>query len=172
MIIMMMINDNHDDDGDDDDDDGDDGRSWQLAKELETALMAAATATRSHTLTPIKRGGPFERYYPTAGEFLFIIMFTEPQAKVAVLTRQTACTYGVRGRKKNKDPQRIVRRFLNVYKYHASLLLFFFLREEVQKKKQKREEGEDAYVMRTNSVLKVFEHLRRLRSKFIKPHTA
>jgi len=48
-----------------------------LAKELEAALQTAATATRSHTLTPIKRGGPFERYYPTAGEFLFIIMFTD-----------------------------------------------------------------------------------------------
>lgn len=40
-------------------------------------MQTAATATRSHTLTPIKRGGPFERYFPTAGEFLFIIMFSD-----------------------------------------------------------------------------------------------
>ncbi|XP_018052871.1 PREDICTED: spermine synthase isoform X1 [Atta colombica] len=44
--------------------------TFELAKELETALQTAATATRSHTLTPIKRGGPFERYYPTADERL------------------------------------------------------------------------------------------------------
>ncbi|KAG7202370.1 hypothetical protein KM043_018694 [Ampulex compressa] len=41
-----------------------------LTRELETALQAAATATRSHTLAPIKRGGPFERYFPTADERL------------------------------------------------------------------------------------------------------
>lgn len=32
-------------------------------------MQAAATATRSHALAPLKRGGPFERYFPTAGEF-------------------------------------------------------------------------------------------------------
>lgn len=43
---------------------------------MEAKLQKAATATRSHTVIPIKRGGPFDRYFPTAGEFLFIIMFT------------------------------------------------------------------------------------------------
>lgn len=44
--------------------------TFELSKELEAALQTAATATRSHTLTPIKRGGPFERYFPTADERL------------------------------------------------------------------------------------------------------
>ncbi|XP_043269615.1 spermine synthase isoform X1 [Venturia canescens] len=44
--------------------------TFDSTRDLETALQAAATATRSHTLTPIKRGGPFERYFPTADERL------------------------------------------------------------------------------------------------------
>ncbi|CAL7946042.1 unnamed protein product [Xylocopa violacea] len=43
---------------------------FELARELETALQAAAASTRSHSLTPIKRGGPFERYFPTADDRL------------------------------------------------------------------------------------------------------
>ncbi|XP_011502998.1 PREDICTED: spermine synthase isoform X1 [Ceratosolen solmsi marchali] len=44
--------------------------SFESARDLETALQAVTSATRSHTLTPIKRGGPFERYFPTADERL------------------------------------------------------------------------------------------------------
>ncbi|KZC15106.1 PREDICTED: spermine synthase [Dufourea novaeangliae] len=44
--------------------------NYELTRELETALQAAATSTRSHMLAPIKRGGPFERYFPTADDRL------------------------------------------------------------------------------------------------------
>ncbi|XP_031837409.1 spermine synthase isoform X3 [Nomia melanderi] len=44
--------------------------NFELIRELETALQAAAASTRSHMLTPIKRGGPFERYFPTADDRL------------------------------------------------------------------------------------------------------
>lgn len=44
--------------------------NFELARELETALQAAAASTRSHTLTPIKRGEPFGRYFPTADDRL------------------------------------------------------------------------------------------------------
>ncbi|XP_063975287.1 spermine synthase isoform X1 [Diachasmimorpha longicaudata] len=44
--------------------------SLESARDLETAMQAAATATRSHALVPLKRGGPFERYFPTADERL------------------------------------------------------------------------------------------------------
>ncbi|CAD1469995.1 unnamed protein product, partial [Heterotrigona itama] len=43
---------------------------FELARELETTLQAAVASTRSHSLTPIKRGGPFERYFPTADDRL------------------------------------------------------------------------------------------------------
>ncbi|XP_017883316.1 spermine synthase-like isoform X3 [Ceratina calcarata] len=46
---------------------------FELARELETALQAAAASTRSHSLSPIKRGGPFDRYFPTAGEFFYLL---------------------------------------------------------------------------------------------------
>lgn len=44
--------------------------TFETTRDLETAMQAATTATRSHTLAPIKRGGPFERYFPTADERL------------------------------------------------------------------------------------------------------
>lgn len=44
--------------------------NFELARELETTLQATAASTRSHALIPIKRGGPFERYFPTADERL------------------------------------------------------------------------------------------------------
>ncbi|XP_012272731.1 spermine synthase [Orussus abietinus] len=44
--------------------------TFESTKVLEVALQAAVFATRSHTLIPIKRGGPFERYYPTSDERL------------------------------------------------------------------------------------------------------
>ncbi|KAK0171397.1 hypothetical protein PV328_009135 [Microctonus aethiopoides] len=44
--------------------------TFQSTRDLETAMQAAATATRSHTLATIKRGGPFERYFPTSDERL------------------------------------------------------------------------------------------------------
>ncbi|XP_008548585.1 spermine synthase isoform X1 [Microplitis demolitor] len=44
--------------------------SFESTRNLEMAMQAAATATRSHTLAPIKRGGPFERYFPTSDERL------------------------------------------------------------------------------------------------------
>ncbi|XP_076246194.1 spermine synthase isoform X3 [Calliopsis andreniformis] len=40
--------------------------NFELARELERALQAAAASTRSYTLTPIKRGEHFGRYFPTA----------------------------------------------------------------------------------------------------------
>ncbi|XP_012260198.1 spermine synthase isoform X2 [Athalia rosae] len=43
---------------------------FEAARDLETELLAASAATRSHTLAPIKRGGSFERFYPTADERL------------------------------------------------------------------------------------------------------
>ncbi|KAJ8679979.1 hypothetical protein QAD02_015766 [Eretmocerus hayati] len=44
--------------------------SFETGRDLETALLTATSASRSHTLAPIKRGGPFERYFPTADERL------------------------------------------------------------------------------------------------------
>ncbi|XP_011312667.1 spermine synthase isoform X3 [Fopius arisanus] len=44
--------------------------TFKSARDLETTMQAAATATRSHALAPLKRGGPFERYFPTADERL------------------------------------------------------------------------------------------------------
>ncbi|XP_046752505.1 spermine synthase [Diprion similis] len=40
--------------------------NFETARDLETALLVAAAATRSHTLVPIKRGGHYERFYPTS----------------------------------------------------------------------------------------------------------
>ncbi|XP_034949638.1 spermine synthase isoform X1 [Chelonus insularis] len=44
--------------------------SFESTRNLETAIQAATSAMRSHTLVPIKRGGPFERYFPTSDERL------------------------------------------------------------------------------------------------------
>ncbi|XP_014214974.1 spermine synthase [Copidosoma floridanum] len=51
-------------------DDEDGFLNYKTAQSLEKVLRKATSSIRSYTLVPVKRGGPFERYFPTADERL------------------------------------------------------------------------------------------------------